>query len=94
MEIQRGRKAPKLHPLLINCFFGSSYHHMRYASFTKCIGDISHMHFVNVEYRTCDISHMRFVNVAYRIWWYEEPKKQFINKGYNFGGFLPLWISM
>ena len=52
---------------------------MRYAVFTKHI---------------CDISPMHFVNVAYRIWWYEEPKKQFINKGYNFGGFLPLWISI
>ena len=67
MEIQRGRKAPKLYPLLINCFFGSKNHHMRYATFTKCICDISHMHFVNVAYPTCDISHMRFVNVAYCI---------------------------
>ena len=87
-------KTTKVVSFINKLFFGSSYHHMRYATFTKRICDISHMRFVNVAYCTCDISHMRFVNVAYHIWWYEEPKKQFISKGYNFGAFLPLWISI
>ena len=70
MEIQRGRKPPKLYPLLINCFSGSLYHHMRYTTFTKCICDISHMRFVNVAYHISDISHMRYLTLqnAYAIY--------------------------
>ena len=66
MEIQRERKEPKLYLLLINCFFGSSYDHMRYATFTKCICDISHMRFVNVEYRICDILLYRIENYCWK----------------------------
>ena len=66
MEIRRGRKPPKLYLLLINCFFGSLYHHMRYATFTKCICDISQVRYSTFTKHICDISHMRFINVAYR----------------------------
>ena len=99
MEIQRGRKPPKLYPLLINCFLVPrtticDIQHLQNTYTIYRICDMQHLQNAYAIYRKCDISHMHFVNVAYRIWWYKEPKKQFINTGYNFGGVLPLWISM